>query len=262
MSVAPRNALSDIPAQEVPALRIVGLTKRFGGLAAVDRLDLAVDRGATHCIIGPNGAGKSTFFDLVTNVQPVTAGEVYFFGERITGLPRYRSAGLGIARKFQAPTLFPDLTAAENLFLGKVGHLGWIRLLRRRDAPLADEDVARMLDQLRLSGQTRMPAADLAHGQEQWLEIGVALMSQPRLLLLDEPTAGMSPRETAATAELLHELTGQTTTVIVEHDLAFVRRIADVITVMHRGQSVAEGTPDEIASNPLVRDVYLGRMSL
>jgi ABC-type uncharacterized transport system ATPase subunit len=247
---------------EAPALRVVNLTKRFGGLAAVDRLDLTVRRGATHCIIGPNGAGKSTFFDLVTNVQPATAGEVYFFGERISGLPPYRCAGLGIARKFQAPALFPELSAAENLFLGKVGSLGWNRLLRRRAAADGETEVVAMLERLRLTGQAHTPASDLSHGQQQWLEIGVALMARPRLLLLDEPTAGMSPRETAATADLLRELTAGTTTVIVEHDLSFVRRIADAITVMHRGQAVAEGSPDEIAQNALVRDVYLGRRTL
>jgi ABC-type uncharacterized transport system ATPase subunit len=245
-----------------PALRVVNLTKRFGGLAAVDNLNLTVRRGATHCIIGPNGAGKSTFFDLVTNVQPTTAGDVYFFGERINGLPPYRCAGLGIARKFQAPTLFPELTAAENLFLGKVGHLSWNGLLRTRELPAADTEVTGLLDRLWLAEQGGTRAAELSHGQQQWLEIGVALMARPRLLLLDEPTAGMSPRETEATAELLRELTGGTTTVIVEHDLAFVRRIADIITVMHRGQAVAEGSPDEIAQNALVRDVYLGRKTL
>ena len=249
-------------ANALPALRVVNLTKRFGGLAAVDNLNLTVRRGATHCIIGPNGAGKSTFFDLVTNVQPTTAGDIYFFGERINGLPPYRCSGLGIARKFQAPTLFPELTAAENLFLGKVGHLSWNRLLRTREIPAADEEVTGLLDRLRLAEQGGTRAAELSHGQQQWLEIGVALMARPRLLLLDEPTAGMSPRETEATAELLRELTGGTTTVIVEHDLAFVRRIADIITVMHRGQAVAEGSPDEIAQNALVRDVYLGRKSL
>jgi ABC-type uncharacterized transport system ATPase subunit len=119
-----------------------------------------------------------------------------------------------------------------------------------------------MLARLRLADQARARTADLSHGQQQWLEIGVSLMARPRLLLLDEPTAGMSPRETAATADLLREVTEGTTTVIVEHDLAFVRRIADVITVMHRGQAVAEGSPDEIAQNALVRDVYLGRKTL
>jgi ABC-type uncharacterized transport system ATPase subunit len=245
-----------------PALQAVRLTKRFGGLAAVDNLDLAVRAGATHCIIGPNGAGKSTFFDLVTNVQSATSGDIYFFGDRITGLAPSRCAGLGIARKFQAPSLFPELTAAENLLLGKVGHLGWNRLLRQRTAAADDEAVATMLDRLRLVGQARMAASGLSHGQQQWLEIGVALMARPRLLLLDEPTAGMSPRETAATADLLRELTEGTTTVIVEHDLTFVRRIADVITVMHRGHAVAQGSPDEIAQNALVRDVYLGRKTL
>ncbi len=140
-----------------PVLRVVNLTKRFGGLAAVDNLNLAVRQGATHCIIGPNGAGKSTFFDLVTNVQPATSGDVYFFGERITGLPPYRCAGLGIARKFQAPTLFPELTAAENLFLGKVGHLGWNRLLRTRDTPAADAEVVELLDAPAVGGTGEHP---------------------------------------------------------------------------------------------------------
>jgi ABC-type uncharacterized transport system ATPase subunit len=263
VAVRHEDSVPAVPApDDTPVLRVVNLTKRFGGLAAVDNLNLAVRQGATHCIIGPNGAGKSTFFDLVTNVQPATSGDVYFFGERITRLPSYRRAGLGIARKFQAPTLFPQLTAAENLFLGKVGHLGWNRLLRTRDTPAADAEVVELLERLRLAGQARTRAADLSHGQQQWLEIGVALMARPRLLLLDEPTAGMSPRETETTAELLRELTGGATTVIVEHDLAFVRGIADIITVMHRGQAVAEGSPDEISQNVLVRDVYLGRKTL
>ena len=247
---------------ETPALRVVNLSKRFGGLAAVDGLTLDVAPGAMHCLIGPNGAGKSTFFDLVTSVQTPTSGDVYCFGQRITRLPPHRCAGVGIARKFQAPTLFPELTAAENLFLGNVGHLGWTRLLRQRAAAGADPDVRELLDRLRLAEQARSRAADLSHGQQQWLEIGVALMAKPRLLLLDEPTAGMSPRETAATAALLRQATAGTTTVIVEHDLAFVRRIADVVTVMHRGQAVAQGTPDEIAANALVREVYLGRKTL
>jgi ABC-type uncharacterized transport system ATPase subunit len=253
---------AESPREATPALRVVNLTKRFGGLAAVDGLTLDVLPGATHCIIGPNGAGKSTFFDLISNIQPPTAGEVSVFGQRITNLPPHRCAALGIARKFQAPTLFPELTAAENLFLGKVGHLGWNRLLTQRVAATTDAETAAMLERLRLAGQANSPAADLSHGQQQWLEIGVALMAQPRLLLLDEPTAGMSPRETAATADLLRELTAGATTVIVEHDLTFVRRIADVITVMHRGQAVAQGTPDEIAENALVREVYLGRKTL
>ena len=261
--IAATERMGAAPAEvEIPALRVVGLSKRFGGVAAVDGLTLDVLPGTMHCIIGPNGAGKSTFFDLVTSVQTPTSGDVYCFGQRITRLPPHRCAGVGIARKFQAPTLFPELTAAENLFLGKVGHLGWNRLLGQRAAAPSDRDVATMLNCLRLADQAWSRATDLSHGQQQWLEIGVALMARPRLLLLDEPTAGMSPRETEATADLLRELTAGATTVIVEHDLAFVRRIADVITVMHRGQAVAQGTPDEIAANALVREVYLGRKTL
>jgi ABC-type uncharacterized transport system ATPase subunit len=243
------------------ALQAVNLTKRFGGLAAVDGFDLTVRQGTSHCIIGPNGAGKSTFFDLVTNVQPITAGDVYSFGQRLTGLPPDRCARLGIGRKFQAPTLFPDLTAAENLLLGKMGPRAWRDLLSRRVA-MQDRDVQTMLTRLTLTGLGDHRAGDLSHGQQQWLEIGVALIARPRLVLLDEPTAGMSPRETAATADLLRELTADVTTVIVEHDLSFVRRVADVVTVMHRGKAIVEGTPDEVAGSAVVRDVYLGRRTL
>jgi urea transport system ATP-binding protein len=244
------------------ALRTVNLTKRFGGLAAVDGFDLTVRQGVAHCIIGPNGAGKSTFFDLVTNVQPITAGDVYFFGRRINDVSPVRSARLGIGRKFQAPTLFPDLTAADNLLLGKAGRRGWRELASRRAVAADDPDVAAMLNRLTLGGQGNRRAGDLSHGQQQWLEIGVALIAQPRLILLDEPTAGMSPAETAATADLLRALTADVTTVLVEHDLSFVRRVADVVTVMHRGKAIVEGTPDEVAQSALVRDVYLGRRTL
>jgi urea transport system ATP-binding protein len=244
------------------ALQVTNLTKRFGGLAAVDGFALTVRRNTAHCIIGPNGAGKSTFFDLVTNVQPITTGDVYFFGERITNLPPDHCARLGIGRKFQAPTLFPELSAAENLLLGKVGRQSWRDLLRQRVAATSDGDVQTMLDRLTLAGQGERRVSDLSHGQQQWLEIGVALIARPRLVLLDEPTAGMSPRETAATADLLRELTVDVTAVIVEHDLSFVRRVADMVTVMHRGKAIVAGTPDEIARSALVRDIYLGRKSL
>jgi ABC-type uncharacterized transport system ATPase subunit len=247
--------------QEI-ALQATNLTKRFGGLAAVDGFTLSVRRQTAHCIIGPNGAGKSTFFDLVTNVQPITAGDVFLFGQRITNLPPDRCARLGIGRKFQAPTLFPDLSAAENLLLGKVGRRPWLALLQQRAAASRDGDVLAMLEQLTLAGQGQRRVSDLSHGQQQWLEIGVALIARPRLVLLDEPTAGMSPRETAATADLLRELTADVTAVIVEHDLSFVRRVADVVTVMHRGKAIVEGTPDEISQSALVRDVYLGRRTL
>jgi ABC-type uncharacterized transport system ATPase subunit len=244
------------------ALQATNLTKRFGGLAAVDGFDLTVRQNTAHCIIGPNGAGKSTFFDLVMNVQPITSGDVSLFGRRITGLPPDRCARLGIGRKFQAPTLFPDLSAAENLLLGKIGRHAWRDLLRRRAAATSDADVQAMLERLTLAGLGERRVSDLSHGQQQWLEIGMALIARPRLVLLDEPTAGMSPRETAATADLLRELTADVTAVIVEHDLSFVRRVADVVTVMHRGKAVVEGTPDEVSGSALVRDIYLGRKTL
>lgn len=226
---------------------------------AVDHVDLRVAAGTVHCVIGPNGAGKSTLFGLITNFQPVSAGQIFFEGREITHLPRHRYARLGIARKFQTPALFQELTVAENLLLGKEGRRSWVRLAWSRPSVEGNSDVEQMLETIRLSHRARARAGDLSHGEQQWLELGVALMSQPRLLLLDEPTGGMSPAETAATGDLVLELRQRTTMMVVEHDFSFIRRIADVVTVMHRGATIAEGTPEEIAANATVRDVYLGR---
>jgi ABC-type uncharacterized transport system ATPase subunit len=145
--------------------------------------------------------------------------------------------------------------------LGREGRRSWLRLAASRPAPDADGEVERMLETVGLSAQAGARAGDLSHGEQQWLEIGVALMSQPRLLLLDEPTGGMSPTETSTTADLVLGLRRSTTMIVVEHDFSFIRRIADVVTVMHRGATIAEGSPDEIAGNALVRDVYLGRQT-
>ena len=210
----------------------------------------------------PTEPARARSSGLITNFQPVTAGEVLFEGRRVTRLPQHRYAPLGIARKFQTPALFQDLTVAENLLLGRDGRKSWLRLVSSRPSTDADAEVQRMLETVGLSAQARTPAGDLSHGEQQWLEIGVALMSRPKLLLLDEPTGGMSPSETYATADLVLELRRQTTMIVVEHDFSFIRRIADVVTVMHRGATIAEGRPDQIAGNALVRDVYLGRQAV
>jgi urea transport system ATP-binding protein len=248
-----------VPEQPPPLLETRGLSKRFGGVLAVDRLDLKVSGGTVHCVIGPNGAGKSTLFGLITNFQLVTAGEIFFEGRRITHLPPHQYARLGIARKFQVPALFPELTVAQNLLLGREGRRSWLQLARKRPSTEGDDEIREILETVRLGPRARARAGDLSHGEQQWLEIGVALMSGPRLLLLDEPTGGMSPAETEATSKLVLELRDRITMVVVEHDFSFIRRIADVVTVMHRGAKIAEGTSEEIASNATVRDVYLGR---
>jgi urea ABC transporter ATP-binding protein UrtD len=227
-----------------------GLTARFGGLTAVRSVDLVLASGELRCIIGPNGAGKSTLFNMIAGTLRPTEGSISYCGREIVGLPIHRFAQLGIARKFQVPSLFTDMTVLENLQVAE--HDG-------RSADDREARAERMLATLGLLRQTKLRAGELAHGQKQWLEIGMALMAEPKLLLLDEPTAGMTADETRRTADLLHGFIGRFTTVVIEHDMRFVRALACRTTVMHQGQIIADGRFEEIEANELVRDVYLGR---
>jgi ABC-type uncharacterized transport system ATPase subunit len=233
-----------------PLLVAQGLMARFGGLTAVRNVDLILASGELRCIIGPNGAGKSTLFNMIAGTLRPTAGSIRYCGSEIVGLPIHRFARLGIARKFQVPSLFADMSVLENLLVAEYdGASSEIRY----------ERAERMLATLGLQRQTDLRADALAHGQKQWLEIGMALMAEPKLLLLDEPTAGMTADETRRTAELLHGFAGRLTTVVIEHDMRFVRALACRTTVMHQGQIVADGRFEEIEANELVRDIYLGR---
>lgn len=225
------------------------LAMSFGGVAAVRGVSLRVDTGDLRCIIGPNGAGKSTVFNMLAGSIRPTSGDILFQGRSVVGRAIQEFARLGIARKFQVPSLFGSLTVRENLD---------VAMQRGPQGRERGERIDRTLEMLELVDRQAMRAGDLAHGQKQWLEIGMALMTQPRLLLLDEPTAGMGPEETQRTARLLLGLKGQTI-IVIEHDMNFVRALACPTLVMHQGKIIAEGSFDEIEHSELVRDVYLGR---
>jgi urea ABC transporter ATP-binding protein UrtD len=227
-----------------------GLTKRFGGITALRGVDLSLALGDLRCIIGPNGAGKSTLFNLVAGSFRPSAGRIRFAGRDVVGLPLHAFARLGIARKFQVPSLFQNMTAAENLEVAARG--------RKARAGRA-ESARLMLATLGLEDRAAARAGTLAHGQKQWLEIGMALMGEPQLLLLDEPTAGMTIEETERTATLLRDMRGRLTILVIEHDMRFVRALACRTTVMHQGQILADGPFETIERNEMVRDVYLGR---
>ena len=220
---------------------------RFGGLQALEALDLTVRDKELCCIIGPNGAGKSTFLNVLTGTLRPTSGSVRFLGHDIAGLPLHRIARLGIARKFQIPSVFPSLSVEDNLKVARWG------------APSPVRPVGELLELVALSNRAATLAGELAHGQKQWLEIGMALAIEPRLLLLDEPTAGMTPQETLATAEMLLRLKGEFSIVAVEHDIRFVRALNCETLVLHQGRRLRSGPFHDIETDEMVRDVYLGR---
>ncbi|AZO42043.1 ATP-binding cassette domain-containing protein [Mesorhizobium sp. M7D.F.Ca.US.005.01.1.1] len=220
---------------------------RFGGLQALEALDLTVHDKELCCIIGPNGAGKSTFLNVLTGTLRPTSGSVRFLGRDIAGLPLHRIARLGIARKFQIPSVFPSLSVEDNLKVARWG------------APSPVRPVGELLELVALTNRAATLAGELAHGQKQWLEIGMALAIEPRLLLLDEPTAGMTPQETLATAEMLLRLKGEFSIVAVEHDIRFVRALNCETLVLHQGRRLRSGPFHDIEADEMVRDVYLGR---
>jgi urea ABC transporter ATP-binding protein UrtD len=239
-------------------LDVRGVSKRFGGLLAVDHVDLDVQEGEIRCLVGPNGAGKTTLFNLLAGTLRPSSGEIRFRGRRIDGLRPQQVARAGIARKFQAPATFEELTVLDNLRVARDGKHGPLRLLltRRQD----DGELLGVLDEIGLAEHAGVHAGSLAHGQRQWLEIGMTLVNEPSLLLLDEPTAGMSDQETTATAELVRRIarTRRLTTVVIEHDIDFVRMLGDRVTVLHKGRVLVEGSVREIEGNAEVRRVYLG----
>jgi urea transport system ATP-binding protein len=238
-------------------LEVRGLTVSFDGFKAIDDLDLTVDEGELRFLIGPNGAGKTTLLDVVTGLTRAAAGTVRFAGEEITGRREHAVVHRGIGRSFQTPTIFESLTVVENLDLAESFRRRFVsrlRVARRASALVGDT-----LDRIGLRGQATRPAGVLSHGQRQWLEIGMLLVQRPRLLLLDEPVAGMSARERADTGALLEELAADHTVVVIEHDMGFLRRYARKVTVLHEGRLLTEGSVEEVQSDPRVKEVYLGR---
>ncbi len=239
-------------------LKTKNLSKKFGGINAIDDLSLNFRGGELRCIIGPNGAGKSTLFNLITGHIRPSSGLVIFNGINITNKDPNKICRLGIGRKFQVPTVFPTLTVTENLMLALHGKRNVLGLFYHSDS--ADVlEIERVLLDIGLMMKRRLTADTLSHGERQWLEIGMVLINKPILMLLDEPTAGMSPEETLGTARLIRKVSENVSIVVIEHDLKFIREIGQHVTVLHRGRKLTEGSMDEIIKNDDVKKVYLGR---
>jgi branched-chain amino acid transport system ATP-binding protein len=233
-----------------PLLHAEGLTKSFGGVLAIDRLDFELQPGELRCLIGPNGAGKSTLFGLLSGLHRPDQGRIVFRGEDITRLPPYRRVRGGLCQKFQTTRIYRNMTVAQNLLIACGG---------ARAASASNGRLDWALAALELDSERETPAAALPHSHQQWLEVCLALATAPHLLLLDEPTAGMTPEETALTARFIVELNQRGLAVlVVEHDMTFVRQIGHRVTVLHYGRVFSEGTLDQIEGNREVRRIYLG----
>jgi branched-chain amino acid transport system ATP-binding protein len=241
-----------------PILRTEGLTVRFGGLLALNGVNFEIQPGEVRAIIGPNGAGKSTFFNCLTGVQRPTSGRIVFDGADISGLPPDRISRRGIARSYQITNILPNVSARENVRIAAQSRRhGW-NMLRHHNGfrDLLDEAAA-SLDAVGLLGKSDELAANLSHGEQRNLEIGIALATKPKLLCLDEPTAGMSAVETRETMALVRRIAKDLTILIVEHDMPLVMELAHRITVFHYGEVLADGAPEDIQKNPKVQEVYL-----
>lgn len=242
-----------------PVLYLDGVSVVFDGFRALNNLSLVVDPGELRAVIGPNGAGKTTMMDVITGKTRPTAGVVTFGDHDLTKMDEAAIANLGIGRKFQKPTVFDALTVFENLELAlKAPRDPW-SCLRWRLAAAARARIGAVLEEIGLSARARELAGVLSHGQRQWLEIGMLLMQDPELLLVDEPVAGMTDQETEQTAALLRRIAGRRSVVVVEHDLDFVRALGEKVTVLHEGTMLSEGSIDAVQNDPRVIEVYLGR---
>jgi branched-chain amino acid transport system ATP-binding protein len=245
----------------MPLVRTDRLTKSFGALIAVNAVTLAVDEGSLHSVIGPNGAGKTTFFNLLTGQLAPTSGRIVFDGRDIVGTPPHGIAHLGIARSFQRTSIFPTLSLLDNVWLAAFARqeswrgLAW----RRTDGyPKLAERAMAVLEEVGLAGKHGEPARAISHGEQRQLELAIALAATPRLLLLDEPAAGLSPDETRKMVALVRKLKGRYTIILIEHKIDVVMSMSDRISVMHFGSVIAEGVPAEIQRNAEVRRAYLG----
>jgi urea transport system ATP-binding protein len=241
-------------------LYLNGVTVSFDGFRALDNLSIAIEPGEMRAIIGPNGAGKTTMMDVVTGKTAPDQGEVFFDGVHdLTKLDESEIAELGIGRKFQKPTVFDMHTVEDNILLALKSDRRPRATLFWREGADANARIDNILRTIRLLPVRHRIAGSLAHGQKQWLEIGMLLAQEPKLLLVDEPVAGMTDAETRETAELLKEINRDRTVVVVEHDMAFVRELAVKVTVLHEGSVLAEGSIDQVSQNERVIEVYLGR---
>lgn len=238
-------------------LEIRNIVQNFDGFHAIDDLSMDVEEGEVRFLIGPNGAGKTTLIDVISGLNNPTSGTATFDGTTITRTGEFDIVKLGIGRTFQNPTVFDDLTVIENVDLAASFRMKLRSLFRQRKG--VSDEVKAALETVSLMDQGERKAGELSHGQKQWLEIAMLLAQDPRMLLLDEPVAGMSKEERTTTGELVTEIAKTRTVLIVEHDMDFVRRFATSVTVMHEGKILTEGTIEEVQANPEVQEVYLGR---
>ncbi|PKG49407.1 MULTISPECIES: urea ABC transporter ATP-binding protein UrtD [Halomonadaceae] len=250
---------SPVDVRHGPILYMEDVTVSFDGFKAINNLNLTINDGELRCIIGPNGAGKTTMMDIITGKTRPNSGSVWF-GSRhnLLHMNEPDIASLGIGRKFQKPTVFEALSVFENLELAMAADKRIFPTLTARMTGEIKDRIDEVLETIGLTALRHQPAGILSHGQKQWLEIGMLLMQRPRLLLVDEPVAGMTEQEMERTAELLTGLAGKQSVVVVEHDMGFVRSIARQVTVLHQGSVLAEGTMDQVSSDPSVIEVYLG----
>ena len=241
-------------------LYLSGVTVSFDGFKALNNLSLLVEPGEMRAIIGPNGAGKTTMMDVITGKTRPDEGEVVFDGKAdLTKLDEANIATLGIGRKFQKPTVFENHTVRDNLLLALAGLRSWYKLLLAAPTKAENNRLAEILAIIRMGPQQHLLAARLSHGQKQWLEIGMLLAQNPKLLVVDEPVAGMTDVETETTAQVLREVNKSHSVVVVEHDMSFVRALGVKVTVLHEGSVLSEGSIDHVSEDPRVIEVYLGR---
>jgi len=242
----------------VNLLEIEAVTVSFDGFKALNQLSFTMAEGELRVVIGPNGAGKTTFLDVITGRTRPTVGRVAFKGRDLRKSSEHHIANLGIGRKFQTPRVFSTLTVAENLQLSVKRAKGVLSTLFKPMNKASQQKVTAVLERIGLTARAAVPAGLLAHGERQWLEIGMLIAQDPALLLLDEPVAGLTDRETEQTAQLLKDLNADHSIIVIEHDMAFVREIATTVSVFHQGSMLCEGSVEEVQNNPKVVEVYLG----
>lgn len=243
-----------------PVLRTKNLVKNFGGITVARNINFSMAKGELRCLVGPNGAGKTTFFNLITGIISPSQGDIFFMERKITNLSTHRIARLGIARSFQVPNVYSGLSVTENIHIAVQQKYKTFNPLGSSRVPNEiSSAVSRLLNSFHLTPQKDIRASKLSHGEKRRLELAISVACEPRLLLLDEPCAGLTVAETGDVGRLIKDLSSQGISILViEHDTKFVKKIADTITILHRGEIVAEGSPEEIEKDEYVKDIYLG----
>ncbi|QVL44747.1 MAG: urea ABC transporter ATP-binding protein UrtD [Methylophilaceae bacterium] len=239
-------------------LAIEDLTVSFDGFKAVDALNMYIDQNELRVVIGPNGAGKTTVLDLICGKTKSTAGSIKFLNKELTDMAEHEIVRAGVGRKFQTPSIYENLTVDQNLEISYPRGRNVLKSLTFKRTEAVDAQVKKIAAEIMLTDFLQMEAALLSHGQKQWLEIGMLLMQDPKLLMLDEPVAGMSAKERDDTAELLRKISANRSVLVIEHDMDFVKKIADKVTVLHQGKILAEGSMEKVQADEKVIEVYLG----